>query len=100
MIVQNLFHNYPDVMSTKELAECLQVSTKLATKLLKDKVIYSVMVGRSYRVSKKNVIEYLSDSPRMLGNNHCVVNVTSNPKDWTSEKLCGIVSADKEKEEN
>ena len=92
----NLFCNYPDSMTLKDVANALGISTTLASRLVREGVIFGVKVGREYRVATTTVMEYLSDRRLPIGasgRNHCVVNVTSNPKRWTSKERCDIVSA-------
>ena len=95
---QNNFYRYPDCMTLKEMASFLRISTKLASRLLREGVIPYRKTGNTYRVAKKNLVEYLTDRPTLHGANLCVESVTSNPKRWTSGEQCGIVCATKQKE--
>ena len=79
-----IFRNYPDVITLSELSELLNISTKLAAKLLKEEKIYSVKVGREYRIAKTSVMAYVGDS--RVSRKRCVVNVTSNPHTLTLRK--------------
>lgn len=55
-----MFTDYPDVVSIKELANMLGgIGTTLAYRLVKNKDIISVKVGREYKIPKANVISYL-----------------------------------------
>ena len=52
-----MFEKYPDVVSVPELCKMLGgVSKKLAYKMLANGDIYSVKVGRSYKIPKVSVI--------------------------------------------
>ena len=59
-----MFEKYPDVVSVPELCNMLGgISKKLAYRLLADGHIYSVKVGRSYKIPKISVIAYLTGKP-------------------------------------
>ena len=82
MLNHNIFCNYPDAMTLAQLAECLNISTKLASRLVHEKKVFAKKVGREFvRVKKKHKKK------------SCVVNGTSNPKDWIIEDKCGILCA-------
>ena len=50
---------YPDVMSVKQMCEVLSISTKTGYKLLREKRVCSIKVGRSYRIPKAHLFTYL-----------------------------------------
>ena len=55
-----MFEKYPDVVEVDQLREMLGgISRKLAYKLLSEKEIHSVRIGRTYKIPKACVIEYL-----------------------------------------
>lgn len=57
-----IFEKYPDVVEVEQLREMLGgISRKLAYKLLAEKEIHSVRVGRTYKIPKACVIKYLLD---------------------------------------
>lgn len=59
-----MFEKYPDVVSVPELCKMLGgISKKLAYKMLANGDIYSVKVGRSYKIPKISVIAYLTGKP-------------------------------------
>lgn len=59
-LYQTMFPAYPDVVDVETLCEMLGgVSKKLAYKLLTQGKIKSLKVGRSYRIPKIYVAEYL-----------------------------------------
>lgn len=51
--------NFPDVMDIDQMSEMLGVSTKTCYKLLQDKQIIALKVGRAYRIPKLHVLAYL-----------------------------------------
>ena len=56
-----MFENYPDVVDVDDLCKMLGgISRKLAYRLLIDQEIRSVRIGRSYKIPKIYVIEYLT----------------------------------------
>lgn len=68
---QSMFENYPDVVEVDDLRKMLGgISKKLAYRLLSDQEIRSVRVGRTYKIPKICVIEYL------LGEEMCHINLS------------------------
>ena len=92
-----MFRNYPDALTLKDFANMLGISTKLASKLIKDGAVEAIKVGREYRIAKVNAIRYLLGAKSEIPKK-CVVTVTSNPKCWTFDQRCGIVGAVKREE--
>ena len=61
---QAMFEDYPDVVDVDGLCKMLGgISRKLAYRLLIDQKIKSVRIGRSYKIPKICVIEYLTRTP-------------------------------------
>ena len=60
----SMFENYPDVVEVEDLRKML-----VAYRLLADDEIRSVKVGRTYKIPKACVIEYL------LGEEMCHINL-------------------------
>lgn len=55
-----MFERYPDVVEVDQLREMLGgISRKLAYRLLAEREIHSVRVGRTYKIPKACVIDYL-----------------------------------------
>ena len=68
---QSMFENYPDVVEEDDLRKMLGgISKKLAYRLLSDQEIRSVRVGRTYKIPKICVIEYL------MGEEMCHINLS------------------------
>ena len=57
-----LINKYPPVLCVKQVAEILSISHNTAYALVRSGQIYSVRVGRSYRIPLDSVIKYLSES--------------------------------------
>ena len=54
-----MFRKYPDVVSVELLQEMLGICRKNAYLLVKENKIRSARVGRSYKIPKLCVVEYL-----------------------------------------
>ena len=54
-----MFTAYKDVVTVKQLAEMLGIGITLAYRLVKQKTIQSIKVGREYKIPKHWVINYL-----------------------------------------
>ncbi len=66
-----MFENYPDVVEVDDLRVMLGgISKKLAYRLLADQEIRCVRVGRSYKIPKICVIEYL------MGEEMCHIKIS------------------------
>ena len=60
---QAMFEDYPDGVDVDGLCKMLGgISRKLAYRLLIDQKIKSVRIGRSYKIPKISVIEYLTQT--------------------------------------
>lgn len=59
---KSMFKNYPDVVNVKELQSMLGgISKKLAYHLLRNNIIKSIKIGRQYKITKTDVILYLTE---------------------------------------
>ena len=56
-----MFTSYPDLVNINQLKEMLGIGINLAYRLLRNKTIPSVKVGREYKIPKRNVIYYLTN---------------------------------------
>lgn len=57
---RNEYKDYPDVLKIEQMCDALGgISTKTGYKLLRENRIESVKVGREYRITKSNVIDFL-----------------------------------------
>ena len=60
-----MLKQYPDVLKLEQMCEALGgMSTKTGYKMLKEGQINCIKVGREYRVTKVDIIEYLIKSNR------------------------------------
>lgn len=54
-----MLKKYPDVLCIEQLCEALGgISTKTGYKMIKDKKINSIKVGREYRVCKIDLVDF------------------------------------------
>lgn len=98
MTNNNIFCNYPDAMTLTQFAERLNISTKLASRLVHEKKVFAKKVGREYRISKSSVVDFVCGKKKRKKES-CVVSVTSNPQHWTLDTSCDIVCGAKIKKE-
>lgn len=56
---QLMLKEFPDILNFEQLCSALNVSPKTGYKILQDKKIAALKVGRSYRVPKVYVLDYL-----------------------------------------
>ena len=56
-----MFTEYPDLVDVVQLKEMLNIGITLAYRLVKDKTMQALKVGRAYRIPKRNVIYYLTN---------------------------------------
>ena len=56
----SMFNDYPDLVNFNQMRKMLgNIGPTLAYKLLRNGTIKSIKVGRAYRISKINIINYL-----------------------------------------
>ena len=58
---QMMFTSYPDLVTIKQLTKMLDIGVTLAYRLVRNKTIKSLKVGRQYKIPKRNVIAYLTN---------------------------------------
>ena len=58
---QEMFANYPDVLTLENLMEMLQIGKVFAYKLLKDKKVKAIKIGREYKITKESVIKLFNE---------------------------------------
>lgn len=51
---------YPDVMNVHQISEILMISTKTCYALIRDGELHAIKVGRSFRVPKLDLFNYLN----------------------------------------
>lgn len=56
-----IFTSYPDLVNVVQLKEMLGIGITLAYRLVKNKTIPALKVGREYKIPKRNVIAYLTN---------------------------------------
>lgn len=58
---QELFTNYPDIISVAQLMDILQIGRILAYKLIEEKKIKALKIGREYKIIKNSVLEFINN---------------------------------------
>lgn len=56
-----MFTADPDIVNIIQLKEMLGIGISLAYKLVRNKTIPSLKVGREYKIPKRNIIYYLTN---------------------------------------
>ena len=56
-----MFTAYPDLVNVVQLKEMLDIGITLAYRLVKNKTIPALKVGREYKIPKRNIICYLGN---------------------------------------
>ena len=56
-----MFTAYPDIVNIIQLKEMLGIGINLAYKLVRNKTIPTLKVGREYKIPKRNIIYYLTN---------------------------------------
>lgn len=54
-----MFENYPDLMTSEQVAELLSIGKNKLYEILKNKTIPSIKIGKKYLVPKKLLVEYI-----------------------------------------
>jgi len=75
------FRDYPDVLGVDQASELLGVSTKQVYRLLRDKAVPSVRIGRAHRIAKTNLIDFIRGGKQK--------NVSKIV--WTCAESCGML---------
>ncbi|MEK4713567.1 helix-turn-helix domain-containing protein [Sporosarcina sp. FSL K6-5500] len=59
-----MFHDFDDILTIDELAELLKIGKNTAYRLINTGQIKSIRIGRTHRIPKKSVIEYIISKNR------------------------------------
>ena len=54
-----MLKDYPDILTIQQMCDILGISTKTGYRLLREKKICSLKVGRAYRIPKMHLFTYL-----------------------------------------
>jgi len=57
--INNMFEEYPDIITVEQLQKILKIGRNTAYKLLKNNTIKSIRIGKIHKIPKSNIIEYL-----------------------------------------
>lgn len=56
-----MFENYPDIVNINELTEMLHIGRNKAYELVNDKKIKSIRIGKTHKIPKCYIIEYIQN---------------------------------------
>jgi excisionase family DNA binding protein len=59
---ENMFRQYPDVMTVRQLAKALGIGKNKAYEMLKKQVISSIKLGRKYIIPRQYLLDYIEAS--------------------------------------
>lgn len=82
---------YPAALTAAEVAEILRVSTKTVYKLIKEKTLPAVKVGRENRIAKSHLINYLRQIDKRDSNLKFYLIEKTQNNVWTCKQSCDIV---------
>ena len=88
---------YPAALTAAEVAEILRISTKTVYKLIKEKTLPAVKVGRENRIAKSQIINYLQQKDRKSLNPMVYSLEKTFDNVWTCKPVCDIVRVGKNK---
>ena len=95
-----MFKDYPDVVTVEHLQEMLGICRKNAYLLVKQNKIHSARVGRSYKIPKLCVVEYLLDQDRQLGGMHLSNSLVPSLQNTPESSKLMLNKMKKEQEQN
>ena len=76
------FSNYPDIVSVAQMSKMLGISEKSAYRLLQENSIEHFRVGRTYKIPKLHILNYL----HIIRRKHTVTQVNVDGKNITVQK--------------
>ena len=82
---------YPTALNVKETAQILRVSTKTVYKLIAERKLPAVKVGRENRIAKSELIKYLRQGEKTSSHPGVTFTKMASNIVWTSQNTCGIV---------
>ena len=66
-----LFQGFPDVLTVPQLSRMLNINEKTAYQLVREKQINHFKVGRTYRIPKMAVLNYLNTVTGVVDSQTC-----------------------------
>lgn len=88
---------YPAALNAAEVAEILRVSIKTVYKLIKEKSLPAVKVGRENRIAKSQLIDYLQQKDKPSSNPRVYFLEKTSDNVWPCQTSCDIVHVGKNK---
>lgn len=56
---QLMFTEYPDLLTAKQVSDILGTTRQQVYRMIEDGAIFGVKIGKSYKISKLRLIDYL-----------------------------------------
>lgn len=82
---------YPAALTAAEVSEILRVSIKTVYKLIKEKALPAVKVGRENRIAKSQLINYLRQIDKRDSHPKAYFLEKTQDNLWTRRPTCDIV---------
>ena len=57
---KSLFADYPDIVSVEDLMEMLKIGKVLAYRIIDEKKIKAIKIGREYKITKESIIKLIN----------------------------------------
>ena len=57
---KSLFADYPDIVSVEDLMDMLKIGKVLAYRLIEEKKIKAIKIGREYKITKESIIKLIN----------------------------------------
>lgn len=57
---KSLFADYPDIVSVEDLMEMLKIGKVLAYRIIDEKKVKAIKIGREYKITKDSVIRLIN----------------------------------------
>ena len=54
-----MLEQYPEILTTKQVGDILQISSKTVYKLINNKELVARKIASHYRISKESIVRYL-----------------------------------------
>ncbi|HAQ40803.1 MAG TPA: DNA-binding protein [Clostridiales bacterium] len=59
--ISGMFENYPDVLNVTDIQKMLGIGKNTAYRLIKENKIQNIKIGKTYKIPKYCVIEFLAN---------------------------------------
>ena len=88
--LEKALEKYPMALKVTEVAEILRVSKFLVYRMINEKKISAITIGRERRISKNEVLYFLVTGKSLCSNPNSDLIDESEKNSWTLEKVCDM----------